>query len=496
MPEKTVWRMRAKHRPKDLKTTNDDISPAEDTGRRPPSWRKTVLDRPETPAVIVTDEGGQGEALVEANTPRRSSRPKLVHYLSGLHSKEHLKHIDPTEEWWNEIEPAPQNPLVDPQVALQSTYAHMRRLPSRPIPVSHFSGLFQLFEDYRKTRDQNETLTGKVEETSQQLEKATQNFHEAEVRYQLEIRRLELFIAHGTSGMAGLVKARMDSVVKRKKVLGRKSDLDGFTNFQDVPVAQLEEQIKARTRNIFRQRPASPSSHMVALSRRFSASDSTVEVPNGTPPTRENDTTLSRKVQSELNLGKLVAPGRMTPQSLESDFSWTGDSLPDEQDARLRATNPTTESDNEVVVTPKRPIRHAQSQPLLGSAQKRRRHFSFEPGDDFAFPKAQMETPLDLAQPSQPSSVDSSTLISDVPKSKIPSPVQRPAFGSARRDGSMSSLQSLSNRLNQDNRRESKSSVMTAFRENSRGSMRPVKAGPVHAAIRAYEKSKSDSAAF
>jgi hypothetical protein len=199
MPEKTGWRMRAKHRPKDVKFGNDDVPATEQLGRPSSSWQKS---RPNTPTISVTDDS-RNDAASEASTPRRQARPKLSRYLSGLHTKDHLKHVNLTEEWWNDVDLFQKEPPLSPSAALQSAYSHMLQLPSKPIPVSYFNGLFSLFEDYRKIRAEKEKLGGELHEASKLHEKSVYEWAEAESQYQIEIRRLELLIAHGTSGMAG-----------------------------------------------------------------------------------------------------------------------------------------------------------------------------------------------------------------------------------------------------------------------------------------------------
>ena len=76
---------------------------------------------------------------------------------------------------------------------------------NQPISVEHNSGLFRIFEDYRKIREQKERLELLVEDTLQDWGKADKHWSHAEGRYIAEIRRLELLIARGMSGMTGLV---------------------------------------------------------------------------------------------------------------------------------------------------------------------------------------------------------------------------------------------------------------------------------------------------
>jgi hypothetical protein len=81
------------------------------------------------------------------------------------------------------------------------------------------------------------------------------------------------------------------------------------------------------------QRSTSPSTKMTALSRKFTGKAST-DLHVGTPPNEGKNATLSRKVQSELNLSKLGlidTAESIATSSMTSGFSGgTGDPLPDE----------------------------------------------------------------------------------------------------------------------------------------------------------------------
>jgi len=300
---------------------------------------------------------------------------------------------------------------------------------------------------------------------------------------------------------------------------------------------------------------------MAVLSTQFT--NDMEELPVGNPPQTSKNLTLSRKVQSELNLVAIqkTRPSRSFTSSVASGFSGgSGDPLPDEM-AILEHTGmePATEcealvalralgtfvatrrglevnsfnhglmmlfsqtrsaeklmahveendtqtprqktsSDNgtyeyfDQSLAPRNTLREFQSQPQLDTNQKHRRQFSFEPGADQLEALTEelktldgeanesgsddSDTPL-LMRTGRPaldtrsirSTSSSQTLGADLGKqSKIPSPVQ--SLGRSRRADSASSIQSVYARP-QDSRRGSSSSVITAFRENSIGSMRP-----------------------
>jgi hypothetical protein len=299
------------------------------------------------------------------------------------------------------------------------------------------------------------------------------------------------------------------------------------------------------------QRPVSPSSKMAILSRRLENAQSASDFIVGTPPIQDKRITLSRKVKSELNFARLGDYGvdGSVPRSVDSGFSGNGDPLPDEVEpipamvepaadleafvalqelgslvARKRgidtgkfltglmqlyssmSKNIEHEASSEAlgeetnmgsldpaqthIKTPYDPehiVRHVRSQPLLGSAQRRRRHFSFEPGDDqLAALGRELKAhetqgtsnfkKLDAASGGKTISPSSSLSHNvDIQKpSKIPSPIQRPGLESVRRESSNSSVRTALHRPDTEERRDSRSSVLTAFRHNSSGSLRPV----------------------
>lgn len=138
---------------------------------------------------------------------------------------------------------------------------------------------------------------------------------------------------------------------------------------------------------------------------------------------------------------------------------------------------------------PKLSLRRYRSQPQLTSHQGYRRHFSFEPGEDKLGMLNEDLKNHDLNRPKSPAgsqstrssdthdalsdqrsevaSLRSYPLSVDTKPSKIPSPLHRSRISRIRRENSTSSLQTMSSCHNPDDRRDSRSSVLTAFRSNS-----------------------------
>ncbi|KAH7095224.1 hypothetical protein FB567DRAFT_23264 [Paraphoma chrysanthemicola] len=559
MPEnKSGWRKKIQSKPKELQplrlgadetVTTDDLTDR----RRHHGWRMTIqASRPPTPvrpptapAIEDTDEARDGRATCA--TPRRNSKPKLTRYTSLFSTFKDAPKGPEFAEPWDDHEPEAET-YADPVLAIQAVRSHMISYSMKPIPIEHNNGLFRVFEAYHKLRARHEHLLAGLKSTEQELEDVKGRWVKEERRYAEEVRRLELLIAQGTTGVAGVLHARQGSVIDRKRMHRKTISNDGPTTWNNfVTQDQLDEQIRMRSHRVLLQRPTSPSGKMVALSRQFTGTVG-AELRIGTPPSE--DRTLSRKVQSELNLAKLIrmdTTPSIANSSLTSGFSGgIGDPLPDELStsspamvemtvecdaflalhelgvlvARRRGidaegfvngllrllsepkVDTLTRSGEKAHVhhsttpavpdlqnpyfedeTPRRTLRRFQSQPQLTSDQKRRRHFSFDPGEDHLqalkedfgdehSDPSHSEAPQTLhaeSPPRYPAS-PAQTLSPNTSSSKIPSPVA--PHGSLRQQSSLSSLKS-SLVTTKDGRHNSPSSIRTAFRDMNGGVLRP-----------------------
>jgi hypothetical protein len=211
MPDNKGWRKRKP--PKELPSLDvggEEIATPEEPNerRRHHGWRKTrTASRPHTPvsATSATPTIKDADDVVSERsepTPRRDSKPKLARYTSLFSSfKEAIKGPEFAEPWSEE---APSfEPYVDPLNALQSVRSHMISTSSRPIPTEYNNGLFRIFDDYRRVREEKQRLDILMQEITRDWNKAEERWSESELRYETEIRRLDLLIAKGTSGMAG-----------------------------------------------------------------------------------------------------------------------------------------------------------------------------------------------------------------------------------------------------------------------------------------------------
>lgn len=203
------WRKKIQTKPKELqphKLGAETAVSADDSSdrRRHHGWRKTIqVSRPATPAKTTSDEVEDAHAdRTEPSTPRRDSKPKLIRYTSLFASFTTTPKGPDFSEPWGE-EPQLFEPYVDPKVAITSIRAHMANFSMKSIPLEHNSNLFRIFEDYHKRRDEIDHLCTELQEIRKKLEDSENQWVRDERQYAEEIRRLELLIAHGATGVAG-----------------------------------------------------------------------------------------------------------------------------------------------------------------------------------------------------------------------------------------------------------------------------------------------------
>jgi hypothetical protein len=209
------WRKKIHSKPRELpqpKTGAEDPSDR----RRHHGWRKTIQgSRPVTPvsgppatSTVNEIEDAQSER-VEPSTPRRDSKPKLIRYTSLFSSfkdaSKETKGPNLDEPWGDST--TPFRTYLDPIIAIQSIRSHMLGFSMTPIPLEHNSNLFHIFEDYHKLRDENDRLDTMLREMRHNSNHYKDQWSKEERRYGEEIRRLELLIAHGATGVAGHVFA-------------------------------------------------------------------------------------------------------------------------------------------------------------------------------------------------------------------------------------------------------------------------------------------------
>ena len=223
MVDNKGWRKKIGGKPKELppiNTGSDDTAAApltevavDSTDRRRHGWRKTIAgSRPVTPMAPAPptptpeDVEDTRSERSKASTPRRDSKPKLNRYTALFTShKEEPASLIFSEPWSADVLPTREDPWshVDPIVIMESIHSHMCKNYMVPIPLQYNSGLFQIFDDYRKLRLHKELPEAREREALEHSRKVTAQWLKSEELYGSEIRRLELLIARGTTGMTG-----------------------------------------------------------------------------------------------------------------------------------------------------------------------------------------------------------------------------------------------------------------------------------------------------
>ncbi|KAF2129978.1 hypothetical protein P153DRAFT_339355 [Dothidotthia symphoricarpi CBS 119687] len=583
------WHRKIHSKPKDapppLKISADDLATvSEDASdrRRHHGWRIAVQgSRPATPVSttpasatpvsiapttpVVEDRGDRSEMDARSDrsgaaTPGWNSRPNASRYTTLFNNFKETSRESEFTEPWSEYAPPPYQPTVDPLGALQSIRSYMLSQSSKPIPLDYHCGLFRIFEDYRNSKNEKEQLEILFEKMCKDWTIEEQQWAASQRRYEADVHRLRMLLAQGTNDVTNLKDGQEIKTNSQRKTV----ETDRLPpTLEALSHEQIDEQLRFTIQRARLQRPKSPSATMTALSKQFTAGPTDLLI--GAPPSINRRTTLSRKVQNEVNSDVMgqIETSHPASDSVNSSFSGTGDPLPDEiaahttapinlaaecealvelrdlgklvalrkglkvdvfvnglmklfaetdvvdcnerldedackekqlQSSPLEDNRACRLSSIEETLTSTPTLRRLQSQPQLGSDQKHRRHFSFEPGDDWIQALEEKRHSYDMGhscddssesecQPSVSSRIpilesqleelnrSPQTLHSDVQKpSKIPSPM-----GRVRRENSASSLQSVFLRSNQDLRRDSRSSILTAFRNSSSGNLQPSK---------------------
>jgi len=96
--------------------------------------------------------------------------------------------------------------------------------PFEPLTARDNSSIMRIIEAYRVLRDENTSLMEKLRNEVKrryavelEAEKAERRWQQEVGDYKAEVKRLELLIAKGKPGLAGVIKARQDSVVDRSR---------------------------------------------------------------------------------------------------------------------------------------------------------------------------------------------------------------------------------------------------------------------------------------
>ncbi|QDS71291.1 hypothetical protein FKW77_001281 [Venturia effusa] len=216
---------------------------------------------------------------------KRHSRPKLFSRASQYFGK------SPNLRFSNNFEFADvkaerslrQDAKLD--AIISSITTSINNAINKPLSVQNHGPILRVFEAYRVLSDEKEDLETKLAEavahnntTLDTLEGERRRWKEDELAYKAEIKRLEVIIANGKTGLAEVTLARQTSLIRRGNRTTAREWENGGSGDSDVTVVN---------RSV---RPISPSHSMSVLSRSFSHSQHRgvpfvqADLPPGTPP--------------------------------------------------------------------------------------------------------------------------------------------------------------------------------------------------------------------
>lgn len=383
-------------------------------------WLRTRhASRPQTPVAsseLGVDLDRSQNKGSDCTIQQRNPRPAITRYTSLFSNfKETEAEKFEFSEPWTEIAPLFEPTYADNRSVEASIRSHLTTCPGTPLPPQHGPALLRIFHAFRTATNENERLTTLLQDTIQNWQEDQEQWTRDKIGYDAEIRRLELLIAQGTTGMSGLVRARQGSIIDRSRKQRHYAS-------QRHPSAPTDQESHWKDRRVLYHRDLSPGKQMAALSTR---------IKNGDVDGSENSRFLcaQRKRRSTSPSVHHVASRGETGADAQGDETSI--------------------------------LRKIQSQPQLRTGESSHRRFSFDPGEDklripessrYGLPGQMLSFHRDTLSRSSTDSkftvVDDKTqstpqtLTVDTPRpSKIPSPVQ--TLGRVRRENSTSSLQTV-----------------------------------------------------
>lgn len=223
-------------------------------------WRRKIQPTQSRAHLSAVDhEESPAESYSSPATPRKKLRPKLSSYFSHyMPNAAHAKPVSPPNVDHTAQAERPSVSLSthrfietcnpEPERLMDSVMRELLVEPYHALDPTHNSSLMMIFEAHRFLRDQNEALAERLQTEVSGRDAAELESDRAEQRWQIEkeeykkeIKRLELIIAKGKRGLAEVVRARQDSVLRR----GYQEPAADGLNDQKETVFEFLERTKA-----------------------------------------------------------------------------------------------------------------------------------------------------------------------------------------------------------------------------------------------------------
>ena len=194
-----------------------------------PQWRRRIQpsrNKTPTPAPELDEAQNENNNILTSQNTRPRSRPRLSAYLTKHLSTGSTGNARPTRTEASNLVAAGIEYCSTPEIRLvvNCLTTRLANSPHLPLDVRLNSNILTLLEAYRDLTEEKETIQQQLEEENQKerqlrdhFAKAEQEWSTKEEQYKAEIKRLEILMAQGKSGLAAVLQARQDSIVKRKK---------------------------------------------------------------------------------------------------------------------------------------------------------------------------------------------------------------------------------------------------------------------------------------
>ena len=210
-------------------------------------WRRMLpplnpLSRPRTPQIQAIPEVEEyreyrsdlsdSGSIVSASTympeTKPGKKPKLFHrasqYLVAATSGKHQPVPPFGRDYFNDVEPQKDFQWAGVEQIIGSVFEELATNVCKPLSVQNNAPLLRVFEAYKALKAERDELSQKLIEaiahnntTLDTLEGERKRWKEDEINYKAEIKRLEVLIAKGKTGLSEVILARQQSLIRRGK---------------------------------------------------------------------------------------------------------------------------------------------------------------------------------------------------------------------------------------------------------------------------------------
>ncbi|KAI5212943.1 hypothetical protein AUEXF2481DRAFT_6594 [Aureobasidium subglaciale EXF-2481] len=293
-------------------------------------WRRRI--QPGFPhALMPVGEQDETEPTITSGfgSTHKKVRPKISSYFShrclstgnarssiwSADQRTSLKDTisEPCPTWLEGCEP-------DVDQIMDSMMRTLMAEPYRSLDIKYNSPLLGIFEGFRNLRDENASLSRKLKyevetrfASHHDLDLERQRWQLEREEYKAEVKRLELIIFRDSEGVAGVMRARQGSLLRRehrrRTASGTNTDRDDpretvfeFLERTRVEDRGKEEAARKAQRVPLRNRTVSPSQKMTLLSHKLSTTCHYSDFDS--PPSPHDFTSLSQASMFEILAGR------------------------------------------------------------------------------------------------------------------------------------------------------------------------------------------------